>query len=108
MGSLGNGTKVFVPVPWAGLVPTTLADGTVFPAAVWAEVLVRCLIFIHFPSSPLACLGPLEAGGKALGVQSTDVRKYLLHERTTGRDGSWLVQMLSAVGRYVQYRLGAP
>lgn len=43
-----NGTKVFVTVPWAGLVLTTVADGIVFLAALWAEVLVNCLVFIHF------------------------------------------------------------
>lgn len=95
-------------MPWAGLVLTTLADGTVFPAAVRAEVLVHCLVFIHFPSSLLACLGPLEAGGKAFGVLSKDVRKYLLHERMTSRGGSWSVQMLSGCRQVRTVQLESP
>lgn len=69
----------------------------VFLAAVWAEVLVSCLVFIHFFFSFIlfGLFGTFGSRGKAFIAQSTDVRKYLLQERMAGRGGSRLVQMLS-------------
>lgn len=85
---------MFVTVPWAGLVLTTVADGTVFLPALWAEVLVNCLVnvvFIHFSFILFGLFETLGSQGKTFIVQSTEGRKYLLHEKMTGRGGSWLV-----------------
>lgn len=74
----------------------------------WAEVLVSCLVFIQFFLRPFSLVWDLwkqekkKKKKKTFTVQSTDVRKYLLHERTD-RGGSWLVQRLSDVGRCTQY-----
>lgn len=66
---------MFVTVSWTGLVLTTVADGTVFLAALWAEVLVNCLVFIHFSFILFGLFGTLGSRGKTFIVQSTDVRE---------------------------------
>lgn len=78
---------MFVTVPRAELVLTTVADGS-FPRCCVGTSPGELPGFHKFFSFILFGLfGTFGSRGKAFIAQSTDVRKYLLQERMAGRGG---------------------